>query len=249
MGNSDILEQRATRSVDGKPVQQRRVLNAVWQPFLQFKLLMYLLGSTALAAILLAVFLYFTFSDLISTLTSTTESQSYYGQMIELQLVQLFTYCGALFVLYVALLASVCVIYTHRLTGPLRPFVRHVEKLTAGDYSSRVTLRKTDLEVYNDYAKKLNELALKLNAADTAADTTSKTSEAAVSNAETKSAADAGANASDAMTETASDAGTDASETKTEAETAKDAGTDTPKAKAESDTDADIDAPAKETKE
>ena len=200
MGNSDILDQRATRGVDGKPVQQRRVLNAVWQPFLQFKLLMYLLGSTALAAILLAVFLYFTFSDLISTLTSTTESQSYYGQMIELQLVQLFTYCGALFVLYVALLASVCVIYTHRLTGPLRPFVRHVEKLTAGDYSSRVTLRKTDLEVYNDYAKKLNELALKLNATETA----TGTSEAAETKAET--AKDTGADTPEAKSESDIDA-------------------------------------------
>ena len=34
--------------------------------------------------------------------------------------------------LYVLLLATVCVAYTHRLIGPLRPFVRHVEKLTAG---------------------------------------------------------------------------------------------------------------------
>ncbi|MFK8080445.1 MAG: hypothetical protein AB8B97_09180 [Granulosicoccus sp.] len=167
MSHPNALENSATQSDTGKPVQKRRVLNAVWQPFLQFKLLMYMLGSTAFVAILLAGFLYYAFSDLVSVVSGKTEPTSYYGEMIEIQLVHLFRYCGALFVLYVVLLASVCVAYTHRLIGPLRPFVRHVEKLTDGDYSSRVVLRKGDLDMYNEYAEKLNELAIKLNAQET----------------------------------------------------------------------------------
>jgi len=71
-----------------------------------------------------------------------------------------------LFVLYILLLASVCVAYTHKLIGPLRPFVRHVERQTEGDYSSRVKLRKNDLDLYNEYAERLNELAIKLNKQD-----------------------------------------------------------------------------------
>jgi len=146
-----------------RPAQKRRVLNAVWQPFLQFKLLLWMLGSTAVVAILLGAFLYFAFSDLIAVISGQQEAAtSYYGEMIEIQLVHVFRYCGALFVLYVLLLASVCVAYTHRLIGPLRPFVRHVEKLTEGDYANRVHLRKGDLEMYREYADRLNELAEKL---------------------------------------------------------------------------------------
>ena len=142
-----------------KPRQKRRVVNAVWQPFLQFKLLLWMLGSTALVAVLLGVFLYFAFSDLVAVVSGQQEATSYYGEMIEIQLVHVFRYCGALFVLYVLLLAAVCVAYTHRLIGPLRPFIRHVEKLGAGDYSSRVRLRKGDLDMYREYAERLNELA------------------------------------------------------------------------------------------
>ena len=82
--------------------------------------------------------------------------------MIEIQLVHLFRYCGALFVLYILLLAAVCVAYTHKLLGPMRPFSRHVEALSKGDYSSRVVLRKGDLDSYIEYADRLNELAVSL---------------------------------------------------------------------------------------
>lgn len=149
-----------------RTVQTRSLRNAAWQPFLQFKLLAYMLGATALVAILLSVFLYFAFNDLVILLTAQSNSSSYYAEMIQIQLVNLLRYCGALIVLYILLLAAVCIAYTHRLTGPLRPFIRHVNKLIDGDYSSRVTLRKSDLDIYNDYADKLNTLAVRLNAQD-----------------------------------------------------------------------------------
>jgi len=149
-----------------KFAQKRRISNAVWQPFVQFKLLIYMLGSTAIVALLLGGFLYFAFSDLIQVVTGATdEADSHYGEMIEIQLVHLFRYCGALFVLYILLLAAVCVTYTHRLIGPFRPFTRQVDALIAGDYEHRVTLRKGDLPLYTDYAQKLNRLADELQAA------------------------------------------------------------------------------------
>jgi len=161
MSQSDTL---AAPALPGEaPSQKRRVVNAIWQPFLQFKLLMYMLGTTAVVALLLGGFLYFAFSDLIEVVTGATEDTSYYGEMIEIQLVHLFRYCGALFVLYILLLAAVCIAYTHRLIGPLRPFTRHVESLSKGDFSSRVHLRKGDLDMYVEYAEKLNELAVNLD--------------------------------------------------------------------------------------
>lgn len=166
MSHSNVLEQ-GTVQADAKPISHRRKLaNAVWAPFLQFKLLMYMLGTTALVAILLGAFLYVAFSDLIAVMADSNESTSYYGEMIEIQLVHLFRYCGALFVLYILLLAAVCVAYTHRLIGPLRPFTRHVDALSRGDYTSRVRLRKNDLELYDDYAAKLNALAVHLETKD-----------------------------------------------------------------------------------
>ena len=169
MSHTDTLEssalsdgERQSAIAAARPIQKRRVVNAVWQPFLQFRLLLWMLGSTAIVAVLLGTFLYIAFSDLIGVVTDRQQETGYYGEMIEIQLVHVFRYCGALFVLYVMLLATVCVAYTHRLIGPLRPFVRHVEKLTAGDYASRVRLRKGDLELYAEYAERLNELAARL---------------------------------------------------------------------------------------
>lgn len=161
MSTTQALEQPAVL-----PKHKRRALNAVWQPFLQFKLLMYMLGSTAVVAVLLGVFLYFAFSDLIAAVTVGDDSHSYYAEQIEIQLVYLFRYCGALFVLYILLLATVCVSYTHKLVGPFRPFSRHIDNMVAGDYSSRVQLRKGDLELYTEFSEKLNHLATSLEIKD-----------------------------------------------------------------------------------
>ncbi len=161
MSTSDVLEQPSNPAA-----QKRRVVNAFWQPFLQFKLLMYMLGLTAVVAVLLGVFLYYAFNDLISTVTLGSEARSYYAEMIDIQLVYLFRYCGALFVLYVLLLAAVCVSYTHRMIGPFRPFTRHVDAMISGNYTSRVSLRKSDLAMFTEYAEKLNQLAVSLEMKD-----------------------------------------------------------------------------------
>lgn len=146
------------------PEQKRKAINAIWQPVLQFKLLIYMLGSTAVVACMLAVFLYYAFSDLISSVGANGQGQSYYADMIEIQLVHLFRYCGALFVLYIILLATVCVVYTHKLIGPFRPFNRHIDSLLQGNYDSQVQLRKGDIDMFVEYAEKLNQLADNLKA-------------------------------------------------------------------------------------
>jgi len=85
---------------------------------------------------------------------------------MNMQLIYLFRYCGALFFLYVLLLAAVCVAYTHKLIGPFLPFKRHVEELAKGNYSHRVVLRKGDVKVLCEYADQLNELAKHLETKD-----------------------------------------------------------------------------------
>ncbi len=160
MSSTEVLSTPAQNTNNAG--QKRKAVNAIWQPFLQFKLLMYMLGTTAVVAILLSIFLYFAFSDLIGTVVVDGGAQSYYAEMIEMQLVHLFRYCGVLFILYILLLAVVCVVYTHKLIGPFRPFNRHVDAMIAGDFQSRVNLRAGDPDMFRDYADKLNKLAEQL---------------------------------------------------------------------------------------
>lgn len=164
MSASQAIEQAESAKQPKK--HQRKLVNAVWEPFLQFKLLMYMLGLTAVVAVLLGAFLYVAFGNLIGSISTSAGGTSYYEDEINMQLIYLFRYCGALFVLYVILLAVVCVAYTHRLVGPFRPFTRHVEELSKGNYSHRVTLRKGDVRMLNEYAEKLNELAVHLETKD-----------------------------------------------------------------------------------
>lgn len=159
MSLSQAVEQPVQQQ---KPKQQRKMINAVWEPFLQFKLLMYMLGMTAFVAVLLGAFLYFAFGNLIDSVSYSSGGTSYYEDEINMQLIYLFRYCGALFVMYVLLLAAVCVAYTHRLIGPFRPFSRHIDELVKGNYSHRVVLRKGDVRLLNQYAEKLNDFAEQL---------------------------------------------------------------------------------------
>ena len=129
-----------------------------------------MLGSTVVVALLLGGFLYFAFSELIGAVTVDNNSKSYYAEMVELQLVSLFKYCAALFILYVALLATVCVAYTHKMIGPMQPFNRHVDALLKGDYSSRVVLRKNDLQTFDAFSDKLNQLAVNMDLAKKGSD-------------------------------------------------------------------------------
>ena len=157
-----------------KAPHQRKLINAFWEPFQQFKLLMWMLGSTAIVAVLLGAFLYVAFSDLISAVTVNDESRSYYADMMEMQLIHLFRYCAALFFLYVVLLACVCVAYTHRMIGPFQPFKRHVDQLLEGNYSSRVVLRKNDLQIFDEFSGKLNQLAVNMDLAANGSSTQNK---------------------------------------------------------------------------
>ena len=87
---------------------------------------------------------------------------NYYGQMIGKEMINIFRYCGALFFLYVILLASICITYTHKVIGPLTPINGHIDSLVAGDYQHRLALRKNDLPLIKEQAEKLNALAASL---------------------------------------------------------------------------------------
>lgn len=142
--------------------KRRKLAEAILRPFQQYKLLAWLLGSTILVALLLGVFLYIAFGHMIGTLASDTSTGNYYGELIGVQLINLFRYGGALFALYAILLTAVCITYTHRIVGPLVPFGRHIDALNQGNYSNRIQFRKNDLPLMIEHAENLNKLAEEL---------------------------------------------------------------------------------------
>ena len=159
MSQPDVLATNESDFRGKSDSQKRKLADAVWQPFLQYRLLLIMLGTTVVVAAGIGLFLYFAFSDMIGIIDNQGNSKNYYGEMIGKELVNIFRYTGALFMLYVILLAAICITYTHRVAGPLHPFSKHIDELRKGNYSHRVTLRQKDLPLYNDYADKLNALA------------------------------------------------------------------------------------------
>lgn len=156
---------QANNWAEGAPINQRsRLSKTVLQPFLQFKLLAYMLGSTAIVAVLCVAFMYFTFNDVLQLISDQARTGALESAAVQSQLASMFRYCSLFFVAYIILLATVCIAYTHKLVGPLKPFASHIDQLVLGNYSSRVVLRKDDLATYYDHADKLNALAIKLNA-------------------------------------------------------------------------------------
>lgn len=159
MSQTEVLLTARSQTTPASTRQRRKLADAILRPFQQYKLLAWLLGSTVLVAFLLGVFLYIAFGHMIGTLASDTGTGNYYGELIGVQLINLFRYGGALFTLYAILLTAVCITYTHRVVGPLVPFDRHVDALNQGDYSHRIQLRKNDLPLMAEHAEKLNSLA------------------------------------------------------------------------------------------
>jgi len=139
--------------------QRRKLTETALQPFKQYRLLTWLLGATVFVALALGIFLYMAFGHIVGIVASDTQTGNYYGEMIGIQIINLFRYGGALFALYVMLLTAVCITYTQRVASPLIPFSRHVDALNQGNYSHRIQLRKNDLPMMAKHAEKLNKLA------------------------------------------------------------------------------------------
>lgn len=163
MRNFDVSATPEATQIRQPPRQKRKVAQTIWQPFLQYKLLMYLLGGSVLVAMILGSFLLYALSDMIGIIDAQGSSNNYYGEMIGKEMINIFRYCGALFVLYVIFLAAICITYTHKVIGPLKPINRHIDALVAGNYQHRVMLRDKDLPLIKEQAEKLNVLAAALN--------------------------------------------------------------------------------------
>jgi len=162
MSNSDALATPESFHIAQPMRQKRQIARAIWQPFLQYRILFYLLGGSILVASALGSFMLFALSDIINTVSTLGKSNGYYGEMVGKEMINILRYCGALFSLYVILLAAICITYTHKVASPIKPINRHIDALIQGNYIDRLTLRKNDLPMIKEQVEKLNALAAAL---------------------------------------------------------------------------------------
>jgi len=126
---------------------------------------MLLLFSTIVITLSMGAFLFLAFSNLFDIIDSDGNANSYYGQMIGKELINIFRYLGVFIMLYIIFLAAVCITYTHRVIEPLKPIIRQLDAMNAGDYSQRIKSTEYDLPMAKAQVDKLNQLTEKLEAA------------------------------------------------------------------------------------
>lgn len=88
--------------------------------------------------------------------------------VIQLSQMSLLTMIGGMLTVYVLLFAFSFVLglmISHRLYGPLVAMDHHLTAVEAGDFSSKITLRKLDDEKLKEIAEKINRLTDRLSQA------------------------------------------------------------------------------------
>lgn len=142
------------------PRFRRKVRNVLLQPMLQSKLGIYCIVLSVVFAVALGLVLYFNFSGLVTAILELTDAPEEMREVITdyWQGVQLWIYL--MFGVYLVSTIAVSIWYTHRLVGPTVAFVRHLNRLTDGNYDTRTYLRKGD--AFCDVADALNRLSAKL---------------------------------------------------------------------------------------
>ena len=139
------------------PLFKRKLKNLLLSPQLQTTLGIYSIILSFIFAGSVIGIIYYNFSDLIRSILVLTDApdevrdimRSYWMES------QLYVYfaCG----MYVLLMVTLTVWYTHRLIGPSIAFKRHILSLAEGKYKSRTSLRKGD--AFEEVAQALNLLS------------------------------------------------------------------------------------------
>jgi methyl-accepting chemotaxis protein len=138
--------------------ERRRSVRLV-KPVVQLKLAAYLLVVTFAFGMLTALNSWSAYGRLYQA-TLATAAGPFKQDILEQTQLYLNT-SSVLLVGYVVVVLAVTIGYVHRLIGPIVAFERHLRALQRGDYTSRVSLRRSD-HVYADMADQLNDLAERL---------------------------------------------------------------------------------------
>lgn len=143
-----------------KVYAKRKFRNFLLQPLLQVKLGLYsVLLAVGFATIIGGVF-YYEFKGLYEIALKFTDLPEEFQELFFSHMQESANWIVACLLFYVVLTLFVSILYTHRLVGPTIAFRRHINALMAGQYESRIILRKHD--AFLEVAEDLNRLAEKL---------------------------------------------------------------------------------------
>ena len=137
--------------------KDRKLRNLLLEPMLQVKIGIYCVILSLLFAIAVVSVLYLNFQPLVANILELTDVPDELNEILSnyWSSSQLWVY--GIVVVYMAVVISMSIWYTHRLVGPIVAFARHIDKLKEGDYSARTFIRKND--AFTNVAIKLNELS------------------------------------------------------------------------------------------
>ena len=137
--------------------KDRRLRNLLLQPMLQMKIGIYCISLSLAFAIGVILVLYAYFQPLMANILELTDVPDELKEIINNYWSSSQLWIYGIVVLYMVVIITVSIWYTHRLVGPIVAFSRHIDKLKEGDYSAHTFIRKHD--AFTNIAIKLNELS------------------------------------------------------------------------------------------
>lgn len=139
------------------PDRNRSARNLLLQPNLQIRLgIIYLVVAAFFCAVTLTL-VYSNLEHFYKLVLDLTGLESEVSDILNGYIESLSWAIVGLLLLYLTITMFLSIYYTHRLVGPTIAFRRHIRALIAGNYDSRVNLRKND--AFTEVADDLNELA------------------------------------------------------------------------------------------
>lgn len=143
-----------------KSFAKRRVRNFLLKPLLQVKLGLYSVLLAIAFATIIGVVYYNEFKGLYEIALKFTDLPDEFQELFFAHMRESANWIVSILVIYVLLTLTISIIFTHRLVGPTIAFRRHIHELIAGNFDSRIVLRKND--AFIEVAEDLNRLAEKL---------------------------------------------------------------------------------------
>jgi methyl-accepting chemotaxis protein len=140
----------------------RSLKNILIDPFVQVRLGLYSIFLALIFSCVVSAILYLNLSKFGEIVMTLTDVEDEIKALFVTYMADARWWLLLAILVFLILNIVVSIIFTHRLVGPAVAFNRQLNALLAGDYTSRVNLRKGDS--FRDIAEKLNRLAEKLEA-------------------------------------------------------------------------------------
>lgn len=139
---------------------KRKFKNYFLDPILQIRFGLYSILMTILFSLTIAAILYVHLGKFATIIVELTGVQDEVIELLNSYLEGAQWWILATIIAYVVASVFMAVFFTHRLIGPVYSFKKHIDELTAGDYSYQTKLRRGD--AFDYVAESLNKLSEKL---------------------------------------------------------------------------------------